>query len=199
MMVAMGSEPGPAPEYLVQREPVRRVVLADPDPRWAELYEREAERLRDGLGTAVVSLDHVGSTSVPGLAAKPVIDVLLLVRDSRQEDAYVPALQRAGYTFVLREPHWYEHRLLKLGLPHFGTTEAVEAGTTKVNLHVFTAGAEEAHRMLAFRDRLRADRLDRELYQETKRELAAREWDTVQQYADAKSAVVRRILDRSDP
>ncbi len=141
-------------------------------------------RIRGALGTQVVRLEHAGSTSVPGLAAKPVIDIVLVVPDSADEPAYVPSLARAGYRLTIREPDWFEHRLLK-------------GPDTDVNLHVFTAGSAEVEQMLRFRDRLRTDAGDRELYERTKRTLAARKWRHVQHYADAKSEVVRAILGRA--
>jgi GrpB-like predicted nucleotidyltransferase (UPF0157 family) len=121
---------------------------------------------------------------VPGLAAKPIIDIVLAVPDSSDEDTYVPALEAAGYVLRIREPDWYEHRVLKKTEPN-------------VNLHVFTEGCVEIDRMLAFRDHLRADAADRELYERTKRDLAAREWAYVQDYADAKTEVVEEIITRA--
>jgi len=131
-----------------------------------------------------VLVEHVGSTSVPGLAAKPIIDVLLLVPDPADEVAYVPSLEAAGFLLHLREPDWHQHRVLKAHDP-------------EVNLHVFAEGSEEAERMLLFRDRLRADGADRRRYEETKRRLAARNWSRVQDYADAKSHVVEAIIART--
>lgn len=163
-------------------EPIR---VVDHDPAWPGLYEREARRIRGALGGAVERLEHVGSTSVPGLPAKPVIDIALEVADASDEDAYVPELEAAGYVLRIREPEWYEHRLLK------GTG-------TSVNLHVFGRGCEEVDRMVRFRDRLRGNRVDRELYAATKRELAAQDWTYMQQYADAKTTVVLEILARAD-
>jgi GrpB-like predicted nucleotidyltransferase (UPF0157 family) len=160
------------------------VELAEYDPEWPQLYAREEARIRGALGDRVVLLEHVGSTSVPGLAAKPRIDILLIVRDSADEAAYVPALEAAGYVLRIREPDWFEHRLLK-------------GPDTDVNLHVFSAACAETDRMLLFRDRLRTDDADRELYADAKRELAARDWKYVQQYADAKTAVVAEILPRA--
>jgi GrpB-like predicted nucleotidyltransferase (UPF0157 family) len=156
------------------------IVLADPDPTWPARYVRLAERIGAALGERVVVLEHVGSTSVPELAAKPIIDILLLVPHIDDEATYVPALEAAGFRFHLREPDWYAHRLFK------GTDIAA-------NLHVFGAGSEEAHRMLAFRDRLRTDPVARQRYEDTKRLLAAREWETVQDYADAKTDIVRSL------
>ena len=137
------------------------------------------------LGPAVVQLEHAGSTSVPGLVANPIIDIILVVRDSSDEPSCVPALTAAGYRLVIREPDWFEHRLLK-------------GPDTDINLHVFTAGAVEVNRMLRFRDRLRSDERDRELYARTRRVLAGQRWRHVQHYAEAKSEVVLLILERAD-
>lgn len=160
------------------------VELVDYDPVWPGLFEREAERIRAALGERVRSLEHTGSTSVPGLAAKPIIDMTLAVRDSANEDTYVPALGAAGYVLRIREPDWYEHRVFT-------------GPDTNVNLHVFSEGSPEIDRMLRFRDRLRTNAADRGQYEETKRELAAKEWRYVQDYADAKTAVIAEILARS--
>lgn len=160
------------------------VELAEYDPEWPQLFAREEARIRGALGERVVLLEHVGSTSVPGLAAKPRIDILLAVPDSADEAAYVPALEAAGYALRIREPDWHEHRVLK-------------GPDTDVNLHVFSPGSPELERMLLFRDRLRADEADRDLYARTKRELARQEWKYVQNYADAKTAVVEEILTRA--
>ncbi|MGW7368774.1 GrpB family protein [Streptomyces sp. NPDC054841] len=164
--------------------PYRRIVIADYDPAWPAWFERAAEQIHGALGEAVLQIDHVGSTSVPGMPAKPLIDISLVVADTVQEAAYVPQLETAGYVLCIREPDWYEHRMLR-GL------------NPPVNLHVFPQGCEEVDRMLAFRDWLRINDSDRELYARTKRELAAKNWKYVQNYADAKSEVVREILLRA--
>jgi GrpB-like predicted nucleotidyltransferase (UPF0157 family) len=168
-----------------ERKPHRAPVeLVEYDPEWPELYRREEDKIRGALGDRVLSVEHVGSTSVPGLPAKPIIDVNLEVADTTDEDAYVPALEAAGYVLRIREPDWFEHRLFK------GVDPAV-------NLHVFPAGCAELQRMLRFRDHLRADAADRDLYLRTKRELAAQKWEHVQHYADAKSEVVEEIMGRA--
>jgi GrpB-like predicted nucleotidyltransferase (UPF0157 family) len=160
------------------------IVLVAYDARWLDVFRTEAERVVDVLGDGALRIEHVGSTSVPGLAAKPIIDMLLVVADSADERAYVPPLEGAGYVLRIREPGWYEHRLLK------GPAEGI-------NLHVFSQGCAEIDRMLLFRDRLRADAGDRELYLRTKHELAARNWEYVQNYADAKSGIVEEIIERA--
>ena len=160
------------------------ITLAEYDPGWPRLFEREAERIRGVLGGRALLVEHAGSTSVPGLAAKPVIDIVLAVADSSDETSYIPALEAAGYVLRIREPDWYEHRLFK-------------GPDTNINLHVFSQGCEEIGVMLAFRDHLRANEVDRELYERTKRELAARDWEYVQDYADAKTEVVKQIVARA--
>ena len=161
-----------------------RLELADYDPRWPARYEREAERIKGALGPRVIRIEHVGSTSVPGLAAKPIIDIVLEVPDSGEERAYVPALEACGYVLRIREPEWFEHRMLR-------------PSDKSVHLHVFSAGCPETERMVRFRDHIRADESDRALYERTKRALAARDWAYMQQYADAKADVVAAIMARA--
>src|SRR3954463_4603968 len=151
------------------------VTLVAYDPDWPRLFSREGDRLGLVLGEEALRIEHVGSTSVPGLMAKPIIDILLVVPDSADEPRYVPRLQGAGYGLRIREPEWFEHRLFK-------------GPDTDINLHVFSQGAAEVQRMLCFRDRLRHDRAARTRYERVKRELAVRTWRHVQDYADAKTA-----------
>jgi GrpB-like predicted nucleotidyltransferase (UPF0157 family) len=175
----------PEPEYVRPRQRLDgQVVLAEPDPQWPQWYAGEEAKIRVALGDRARVVEHVGSTSVPGLAAKPVIDVVLAVDDPRDEAAYVGALEAAGYLLAIRERGWHEHRLFKGAEP-------------VVNLHVFAVGDTEVERMVRFRDHLRAHPDDRALYERTKRELAARTWAIVQDYADAKSDVVEEINARA--
>ena len=161
------------------------IHLAEYDPEWQRLYEREAERIKGALGAKALRIEHVGSTSVPGLAAKPLIDIVLVVSDTRDEDTYVPPLESAGYVLRIREPDWFEHRLFK-------------GPDTNVNVHTFSDGCEEVDRMVGFRDWLRTHDEECAVYLAAKRELAANRWKYVQNYADAKSAVVREILRRAE-
>jgi GrpB-like predicted nucleotidyltransferase (UPF0157 family) len=160
------------------------IHLADYDPDWPILYEREAARVRGLLGDRVRLLEHVGSTAVLGLPAKPVVDMLLAVADSADEPAYVPSLEAGGYAVWIREPDWHEHRLFK-------------GPDTDIHLHTFSEGSSEITRMLVFRDRLRANDDERERYLRAKRELAARHWVYIQDYADAKGEVVEGIIARA--
>ena len=162
----------------------RPIEIVEYDSEWPRLYAREEERIRSLLGDRVVRIEHAGSTSVPGLPAKPIVDIVLEVPNSADEPSYVPDLEAAGYRVVIREPEWLEHRVFK-------------GPDTNVNLHAFTAGCEEVDAMLLFRDHLRESAEDRELYERTKRELAAYPWKYVQQYADAKTTVVQEIMERA--
>jgi GrpB-like predicted nucleotidyltransferase (UPF0157 family) len=160
------------------------IVLAPYDPAWPRMYAELEGQIRDALGTKALLIEHVGSTSVPGLSAKPIIDVILAVADSADEDSYVPPLERLGYVLRIREPDWFEHRMLK-------------AAGIDGNVHVFSRSCAEIGRMLAFRDWLRSTEDDRKLYERTKQEFAQRTWKHVQHYADAKSDVVGEILGRA--
>lgn len=160
------------------------ILLVEYDPQWPSRFEQEAKRISTVLGQHALRVEHVGSTSIPGLIAKPIIDIALVVADSSNETAYVPALERAGYHLRIREPGWYEHRMLK-------------GGENEANLHVFSAGCAEVGRMLTFRDWLRTNESDRELYARSKRTLAQQQWKYTQNYADAKTAVIDQILSRA--
>ena len=157
------------------------IRLEEYDDRWPVLYEREEQRIRETLKDRVVILEHVGSTSVPGLCAKPIIDIVLAVEDSADEASYVPAMEEAGYTLHIREPGWYDHRLFK-------------GVDTPINLHVFSADCEETDRMIGFRNHLRGNETARNEYAAEKRRLAQRKWKHVQNYADAKSDVIQKIM-----
>jgi GrpB-like predicted nucleotidyltransferase (UPF0157 family) len=116
-----------------------RIVLVDYDPQWSEAFVRVADRIRNALADRALQIEHVGSTAVPGLIAKPIIDVVLVVTDSADELAYVSDLEACRYVLRHREPHWHEHRMFKGREP-------------AVNLHVFSSGCPEIDRMLLFRE-----------------------------------------------
>lgn len=162
-----------------------QITLKDYDPHWPVLFEREAKRIHSILGNKALQVEHVGSTSVPGLCAKPIIDMLLVVTDSGDEASYVPDLEGAGYTLRIREPEWFEHRLFK-------------GPDTEINLHVYSKDVSEVDTMLRFRNWLRTNESDRDNYANAKRNLAQREWKHVQHYADAKSTIVQEIMERAN-
>ena len=162
-----------------------KIELHEYDPAWPVRYDAEEKRLQEVLGGRVVRVEHAGSTAVPGLAAKPIIDIVLEVADTADEAAYVPDLEAAGYRLQHREPDWFEHRLFN-------------GPATDINLHVFSAGCTETDRMVRFRDWLRTHPKDRARYEAVKRDLSQRDWKYVQQYADAKTEVVAEIVARAE-
>jgi GrpB-like predicted nucleotidyltransferase (UPF0157 family) len=171
-------------EFIIGEIEPQAIVIADYDPAWPERFQREKAKILTALGEAALSVEHIGSTSVPGLAAKPIVDILLVVEDSGAEGSYLPALEEAGYVLRVREPDFDEHRM-------FRTPEK------DVHVHVYSAASGEIRRYLLLRDHLRENEADRELYASTKRELACRDWPSVDHYADAKTEVVEGILVRA--
>jgi GrpB-like predicted nucleotidyltransferase (UPF0157 family) len=159
------------------------ILLVPYDPAWPDRFQHEARRIRSALGEQALRIEHVGSTSVPGLPAKPIIDILLVVADSANEMEYTTALETAGFRLHIREPGWHEDRM-------FNGPE------NDLNLHVFSTGSPEVGRMLAFRNWLRTNEADRDLYAVCKRTLAQQEWKYTQDYADAKTQVIEEILAR---
>lgn len=159
------------------------VELVDYDATWPAHYEHYAARLREVLGDRLRFIEHIGSTSVAGLAAKPVIDIVVGIDDPDEEEAYIPDLEAVGYDLRVREPG---HRCLRGG----------DSGMP-INLHCYRPDSPEVELYLRFRDRLRASEADRDLYAATKRSLATREWPDMNFYAEAKSPVIRDILSRT--
>ncbi|MEP6669296.1 MAG: GrpB family protein [Chthoniobacter sp.] len=162
----------------------RAIVVVDYDPRWPDQFRKQAQIIERALGGSALAIEHVGSTSVPGLAAKPIIDIDVLVADSSDEATYLPALVQAGYVLRVREPDWHQHRM-------FRTREL------DVHVHIFSRGCVEVTRHLAFRDRLRAFPEDRLLYEGVKRKLAGEDWPDMNAYAQAKTEVVEQIIARA--
>jgi GrpB-like predicted nucleotidyltransferase (UPF0157 family) len=158
----------------------RDIVVVPYDPAWVERYERERLRIVEALGPSVRDVHHVGSTSVDGLAAKPIIDIVLVVSRPDVEGTYVPALEEAGYVLRVREPG---HRMLR-------TPER------DVHIHVWEDPADD-ERHLLFRDWLRRSPDDRAAYQALKEQLAAQDWEDVNDYARAKSSLIGEILGRA--
>lgn len=162
----------------------RHIEICDYDPNWPAEFRRHAEQVARALGSAALQVEHIGSTSVPELGAKPIIDILLVVKDSSDEASYLPYLEGAGYALRVREPDWHEHRMLR-------TLER------DAHLHVFSAGSSEIDQNLIFRNHLRENRDDLKLYEETKKRLASQDWQSMQDYANAKTEVIQQIMARA--
>jgi GrpB-like predicted nucleotidyltransferase (UPF0157 family) len=166
-------------KVLVGGRETPRLVIAEYDPEWPRRYERERERILGALEPGVaLAVEHVGSTAVPGLAAKPIVDILVVVTNPDDEDAFAPALESAGYVLRVREPG---HRM-------FRTPER------DVHVHLWANGDPEVERYIVFRDRLRSSTKDREAYEQLKRELVEQDWEDMNHYADAKSALIDEIV-----
>jgi GrpB-like predicted nucleotidyltransferase (UPF0157 family) len=169
-------------EVLVGGLERRAIVIADYDPDWPARFKAHRDRVQRALGTVAIRIEHIGSTAVPGLAAKPIVDVLVTVADPEDEPVIVPALESVGYHLRVREPG---HRMFR-------------TPGRDVHVHVHADSDREVPRYLTFRDRLRASARERRAYEQLKRELSAREWEDMNHYADAKSALIEQILARAD-
>ena len=166
---------------------VEPIEIVEPDPSWPDAFETIASRVRSALGARALLVEHVGSTSVPGLPAKPVIDVDLIVASSHVEAAWAPALESVGFVLTVREPWWHEHRMMKLAAP-------------RAHLHVFSPDAPEPWKHRIFRDHLTRDADDRARYARVKREAAShatRGAETMMEYNARKQAVIREIYERA--
>ncbi|MFD4351509.1 GrpB family protein [Nocardia sp. NPDC058518] len=176
-------DPDPAESPWVNGPPPPETVsIVAYKPEWPRRYQVAATEIRATLGPAVVDIEHVGSTSVEGLAAKDVIDIDLTVADPSNEERYVPLLTRIGYILTVREPSWHEHRCMRLAEP-------------RVNLHVFGPECPEVIRHRMFRDWLRDHPEDRAQYEDAKRS-AVPGGGHVMDYNARKQETVRAIYDR---
>ena len=159
----------------------RDLVIEEHDPSWTSAFIEHEHRIRAALGATAKQVEHIGSTSVPGLAAKPIIDILVVVDDVTAEEDYLPQLLDTGYMLRVREPG---HRLVR-------TPEL------DVHVHILETGDVAADDYLLLRDRLRTDQGDRELYERTKRDLVAQDWPDMNAYSDAKGQVIAEIKQRA--
>jgi GrpB-like predicted nucleotidyltransferase (UPF0157 family) len=179
--------PSGASSWVPGAAPRTNIEVTDPDLAWPRQFDDLAGRIRAALGWRAIQLDHVGSTSVPGLPAKPIIDIDLAVADPDREQDYVPALEAIGFRLVIRQPWWYGHR-------------ALVADEPRCNLHVFGLDSPEAVRHRIFRDWLRGNAAERDRYAAVKRQAASdanAAGEHVMQYNARKEQVVREIYHRA--
>jgi GrpB-like predicted nucleotidyltransferase (UPF0157 family) len=162
------------------REPVT-LVISHYDSAWPSRFAELGGRIESALGAGALAVEHIGSTSVPGLAAKPIIDVLVVVADVAEERSYVPALEDAGFVLRVREAG---HRMFR-------------TPGRDVHIHVYSSGDHAIRDYLDLRDWLRVDESDRALYANVKRDLAKRPWSDMNHYAEAKSDVIQQVLHRA--
>lgn len=151
------------------------------DDRWVSIYLDHQQQILDAVTAVTVEVDHIGSTSVPGLAAKPIIDIVVTVDDITAEEDYLDPLLAAGYELRVREPG---HRL-------------VRTSTRDVHVHLYERGDPAVDDYLLLRNHLRSDAGDRALYESTKRTLLSKRWDDMNDYADAKTDVILAIKARA--
>lgn len=163
--------------------PIENVAVVAYDPLWPEIYSSLASTIKNKLGSNLLRIDHIGSTAVPGLAAKPVIDIDLTVADATDEKTYVLALESLGYKLIVREPRFHGHRLFHYDNP-------------RVNLHIFTQDTPETIRHLLFRDWLRQSKKDCQLYADVKLDAIKGYSLDIQQYHENKSKVVHEIYQK---
>jgi GrpB-like predicted nucleotidyltransferase (UPF0157 family) len=160
----------------------REILIVDYSQSWPERFERERAHIARVLGPTLIRIDHIGSTSIPGLAAKPIVDIQASVPDVEDDDQYMSLLESIGYVLRLRE---VDHRMLR--------TPAVT-----VHVHICSAGSEWERRHLLFRDWLRADERDRRAYENLKRQLAVHDWPDVSEYTAAKTDLIAEIAGRAE-
>ena len=158
----------------------REVRIEPYSEEWPRRFEEERRRIEAAMGAVARRVEHVGSTAVPGLAAKPVIDVMVTVDDPEDEGAFVPRLEGVGYELRVREPG---HRMLR--------TPARD-----VHVHIWTSGTDDERRHVLFRDWLRSHPEERRAYEAAKRDLAGR-WRDTNYYARAKGPFIDGVLDRA--
>jgi GrpB-like predicted nucleotidyltransferase (UPF0157 family) len=151
------------------------------DGRWASTYLDHQRRIRAALPAVAIDIQHIGSTSVPGLAAKPIIDIVVTVDDITAEEDYLDALLAAGYQLRVREPG---HRL-------------VRTPARDVHVHLYERDDPAVDDYLLLRDHLRSDADDRALYESTKRTLLGTRWDDMNDYAEAKTDVILALKARA--
>jgi GrpB-like predicted nucleotidyltransferase (UPF0157 family) len=171
----------PLEEALIGGRERRPIVLVPYDPQWPQRFAVQRNHIRQALGADALDVQHIGSTAVPLLAAKPIIDVLVVVADVCDESV-TARLAEAGYVLRVREA---DHRMVR-------TPEL------DVHVHLWSAGDPQIARHLRFRDRLRGCAEDRMAYERHKRRLAARDWDDMNAYAAAKSPLIAEIMARAE-
>lgn len=159
----------------------RPIEIADYDLNWPLIFQKHARTITEHLGATALRIEHIGSTSVPGLAAKPIVDILVVVPNSANEHQYLAPLIAAGYELRVREPDFFEHRMFR--------TPARD-----VHIHVYSPDSPEIDRYLVFRDRLRTNSEFRQRYEQTKRNLATQAWNDMNDYANAKTEIIERII-----
>ena len=183
---------GSSTERVNERKSKSKIAIVEPNPAWPQRLLDTKARIEVALGSTAVAILHQGSTSVQGLPAKDIIDIDLVVKDIKDEDSYVEALERLGFLFLFREPDWHQHR--------YFVDEGDRPGAYPINLHVFGRDCPEVERHRIFREWLSKSPKDLQLYATVKRECAAASEaadESMQEYTLRKEKTVREILNRA--
>ena len=160
----------------------RKIKIVKYNNDWHSKFLEHKNKIQNCLGDIVIGIEHIGSTSVPNLSAKPIIDILLIVNDSANEDKYLKKMEDAEYELRVREPDFHEHRM-------FRTSEK------DVHIHVLSKGSTEIDEYILFRNRLRSNDTDRIRYEKVKLYLAKSNWNDMNEYADAKTKIIKEIIE----
>ena len=160
------------------------ITIVDYRPEWVHEFEQHKKKIEQALGSIAIQIEHIGSTSVPDLAAKPIIDVVIAVKDASDESSYLQPLINAGYQLRVREPMFFEHRMVRT--PNRDT-----------HIHIFSEGCQEIERYLLLRQYLRDNESARKEYEALKRRFAEQSWDDMNAYAEAKTDIIERFIQLS--
>ena len=183
---------GSSVERVNKRKSRLKIAIVEPNPVWPQRFLDTKARIEAVLGSTALAILHQGSTSVPGLPAKDIIDVDLVVKDIKDEDSYVEPLERAGFLFLFREPDWHQHR--------YFVDEGDRPGAYPINLHAFGPDCPEVEKHRIFREWISKSPEDLQLYATVKRECAAASEEareSMQEYTLRKEKTVREILHRA--
>jgi GrpB-like predicted nucleotidyltransferase (UPF0157 family) len=162
---------------------MRKVEVVPHNPRWRDAFEAEAKRVAVALGGNVAAIHHIGSTAIPNIYAKPVVDLLVEVRDITEVDGQSSAMQSLGYE-VMGEYGIPGRRYFR---------KDTHEGIRTHNIHAFEAGSAEVERHLAFRDYMVAHPADAQRYSELKRRLAEEHPQSMDGYMDGKDGFIKEM------
>ncbi|KAM3093829.1 GrpB family protein [Phormidesmis sp. 146-12] len=162
---------------------MKKVEVVPHDPNWWEAFEVESQRVTDALGENVVAIHHIGSTAIPGIYAKPIIDLLVEVKDIVKVDGQSSSMESLGYEVM------GEYGIL--GRRYFRKNS--QEGVRTHHVHTFKLGSDQVERHLAFRDYMVAHPEDAQRYSELKRELARKHLQNVDEYVDGKDGFIKEM------
>jgi GrpB-like predicted nucleotidyltransferase (UPF0157 family) len=166
-----------------------KIVIVDYDPNWSYLFEMEKDRLNQSIGPWVLDIQHIGSTSVPGLGAKPIIDIMIGVKTLQDADTYCLApISGLGYDYVKK----YEDQMPFRRYFHKNQAE----NTLEYHIHLVESGSEFWERHIAFRDYLRMNKETARQYEELKRFLAP-QFSDGNEYASAKTKFIKGVEEKA--